>query len=229
MKEIDWQLVCSDPNLSHRYAVEVKNRFDILSQESDDIDLSYQKLSQATEEIAISTLPKRKKQKNSGFQSNALVKDARQKVEDACKRCESRPTRRALSALSDAQKELDDAYLTAEAAYISGEIANLSSLHHAQRHAASWKVINKLTGRKEKPTAKLKGGSSENRKSLWFDHFSKLLGQEPSTSDDDLPKIEISKDLAIKTGPFNLYEMQHVVNPISNNKSPGPDFIPTII
>ena len=141
MKQIYWQLVCSDPNLFHRYVEEANNQFDILSQESDEIDLSYQKLSQAPEEIEISTLPKKKKKKNSGFQSNALVRDARQKVEDVCKCCGSRSTRRALSALSDAQKELDDAYLTAEAAYISGEIANLSSLHHAQRHAASLKVI----------------------------------------------------------------------------------------
>ena len=86
-----------------------------------------------------------------------------------------------------------------------------------------------LTVQKENPTAKHKEGSSENRKSLWFDHFFTLLGQEPSTSDDNLPKIEISKDLAIKTGPFNLYELQYVVNSFPNNKSPGLDLISTII
>ena len=207
----------------------MKNRFETLTQDSEDMELCYQRLSQATQEIALSTLPKKKKQQNSGFQSNTLVKDARQKVVEASKRCQIRPTRRALHTLTLAQKELDDAYLSAEAAFISGEIDNLSSLHHAHRHAASWKVINKLTGRKETPTAKLKGGSAEKRKSLWFKHFSELLGKEPSTSDHDLPKMEIAKDLNIKTDPFNLDELQQVINSLSNNKSPGLDFIPTII
>ena len=96
MRQINWQLVCADPNLSHQFAVEVKNRFETLTQDSEDMELCYQRLSQATQEIALSTLPKKKKQQNSGFQSNTLVKDARQKVVEASKRCQIRPTRRAL-------------------------------------------------------------------------------------------------------------------------------------
>ena len=209
--------------------MDVKNRFDTLTQESDDMENLYQQLTQATQDVAISSLPKKKRLKNSVIDSSIMVKDARLEVEKASKRCEAQPTRRALKALTTAQKELDDAYLSAEAAYISGEISHLSSLHHDRRHAASWKVINKLTGRKEIPTSKLRGGSTETRKSLWFRHFSELLGQELSTSSIYLPKMEIAKDLDIKTDPFNLEELQEALKSFSNNKSPGLDYIPTIL
>ena len=156
MKQIDWRLVCSNEDISHQYAVDVKNRFDTLIQESDDMEVYYQQLVQVTQDVAISSLPKKKKQNNPAIDSNTMVSDARSKVEKASKRCETQPTRSALKALTAAQKELDDVYLSAEAAYISGEISRLSSLEHARRHAESWKVINKITGRKQLPTPKLR-------------------------------------------------------------------------
>lgn len=44
MKQINWQLVTSNPELASMYAIEVCNRFEILSEPDDDIDKQYQNI-----------------------------------------------------------------------------------------------------------------------------------------------------------------------------------------
>ena len=62
MKSIDWKEVSSYPTLSQKFSLEVFNKFSILSSEdmdSDNIESAYENLVRSTEEIAISTLPKK--------------------------------------------------------------------------------------------------------------------------------------------------------------------------
>lgn len=63
MKQIDWQLVTSNPQLASSYATAVHNRFEVLSEPNDDLETQYQNIT-ATEEIVLQTLPKKKKQTN---------------------------------------------------------------------------------------------------------------------------------------------------------------------
>ena len=131
--------------------------------------------------------------------------------------------------ITKAQNKLDEAYATAEADYIQGKINKIACLHTAKQHAASWKVINELSGRKEKPSIRIKGGSAAKRKSNWLLHFKSLLGNPPKLNDQPLPKIKISDELNIDTNQFTLEELKVVIKSFSNNKSPGLDNIPTIL
>ena len=63
MKSIDWKEVSSNPVLSKEFSLSVFNKFSVLSSDdinSNNIETVYDNLIKTTEEIAISTLPKRK-------------------------------------------------------------------------------------------------------------------------------------------------------------------------
>ena len=85
MKNIDWRKVLGDPNISSQYCVDVHNRFQVLSSndnanEVDDIDALYTKIQTASEEIALSSLPKRQKHKHTPINSADIVVTARENV-----------------------------------------------------------------------------------------------------------------------------------------------------
>ena len=71
MKGIDWKIVISSSEMKQTFALEVGNRFDALAESSDDIETTYNKLIQSTEEIALAR--------------NALL--------SAKKLCEEKPTK----------------------------------------------------------------------------------------------------------------------------------------
>ena len=79
MKGIDWRLVSSNTTLKQYFALEVRNRFDALSNPDDDINTCYNNLVTCTEEIALSlsTLPKKLKTNKAPLTAHELVKAAR--------------------------------------------------------------------------------------------------------------------------------------------------------
>ena len=57
------KILAQDKDLSHQFAVEVKNRFELLYEEinQDNVDESYTTLSKLTQEVAEELLPKKDK------------------------------------------------------------------------------------------------------------------------------------------------------------------------
>ena len=51
MKGIDWEFISSDPTLKHTFALEVKNRFDAISDPNDNIETMYSNLIKSNEEV----------------------------------------------------------------------------------------------------------------------------------------------------------------------------------
>ena len=127
--------------------------------EVDDIDALYTKIQTASEEIALSSLPKRKKHKHTPINSADIVVTAREKLKHVSSEYHTMPTRSRKKSLESAKKALDNAYLDAEADYIKGKIANISDLHINQKHSAAWKTINDITGRKSNQVVMTEGGS----------------------------------------------------------------------
>ena len=82
MKSIDWRKVAQDKNLSHQYAVEVKNRFELLHDEinQDNVDESYTTLSKLTQEVAEEMLPKKAKRAKYQPTTEICVEQAREKL-----------------------------------------------------------------------------------------------------------------------------------------------------
>ena len=79
------------------------------------------------------------------------------------------------------------------------------------------------------PAGKLNANSSEERKKLWYDHFSKLLGEKPTLQEEE--EIEnIFENLNIDDGPFSMEEYKKALNTCKEGKSPGEDgIVPEIL
>lgn len=229
MKLIDWPQVHNDSELCSAYAIEVKNRYNLLTLPDDDVETKYSNLIAANEHVCLSFLPKKTKVKRKPLFDDDLVKNARKNFETAKVKHQARATRRSTKTLSSAQKALDDAYLTAESLYIQGKINSIKEFHTSNQHSASWKVINEISGRKEHPSIQLKGGSAEKRRDNWHNHFQKLLGNPPKVDGDPLPLNQIFNTLDISTNPFSIDELEKTLKQFVNNKSSGLDQIPTIL
>ena len=106
-------------------------------------------------------------------------------------------------------------------------IEQVETANARSRHGESWRLINAITGRKASKRGMLKGNSKEERVTKWFEHFSNLLGKEPTLpnelNDDDLPQI--LHDLNIDDGDFTLEEYQFAKKSLKEGKQAGPDNI----
>merc|ERR1712015_151746 len=160
MKSIDWRKVAHDNNLSHQYAVEVKNRFELLHNEinQDNVDESYTTLSKLTQEVAEEMLPKKSKSTKYQPTTEICVEQAREKLKLISNEYHRSPTALLKVSLELAKRSLDEAYLQAEADYINGKISNIANLHISKQHHAAWNTISEISGKRSKSSVRLKGG-----------------------------------------------------------------------
>ena len=63
MKQIDWENVVANKDLSSLYSTTVKNRFDALSSSDDDVDQTYNNIVNSVEEVALEILPQKPNRK----------------------------------------------------------------------------------------------------------------------------------------------------------------------
>ena len=96
---------------------------------------------------------------------DSRVREARKDLEKAKQKYEQRPTRSAFKETTKVQVKLDEAYTSADADYIQVEIDKISRLHTAKQHAAAWKTINKLSGRKSNHRYNSRGVQMKSAKS----------------------------------------------------------------
>ena len=79
--------------MKETFVVELRNHFDMLSEPSDDIQTIYNKLKHSTEEVALTTLPKKEKVKKQPHNAHALVKNACKDVLTDETQYKDKPTR----------------------------------------------------------------------------------------------------------------------------------------
>ena len=169
IKSIDWKEVATNPDLSKQFSVAVYNRFETLSGNVDlqlgNIEQIYSNLISATEEVAQEMLPKKQRGKRSESVKCPSVKLARDQLKSISLDYHQNPTKHKKKVLEMAKKQLDESYLNAEADYINGKIADISSLHISKKHHAAWQTIGEISGKRSKPTIRIKGGSNSTRMS----------------------------------------------------------------
>ena len=95
-----------------------------------------------------------------------------------------------------------------------------------KKYGTAWKVINSMTGRKKSKEGLVKGETPDQRKDVWFNHFSKLLGAAPDVDDPDEEIPAIFEGLDIPDGPFTTAEYRTVKTSLERGKGAGPDEIP---
>ena len=233
MKSIDWKQVASDQKVSQEFAVEVHNRFQALPIhfiDNDSVDAVYENLIKTTEEVAIATLPKKKKGNSNKPCNTKKVKDARVTLKQISEKYHKVPTQAHKIQLIMAKKRLDDAYLDSEVDYINGKIQNLGKQHKNHQHHQAWKTIKELAGKTQKAGIRIKGGSAKARLLNWTNHFKSLLGKKSTLPrSNSLPSVQISEQLNIDTSSFSITELQTATKQLSTSKAFGPDNIPALI
>ena len=99
-------------------------------------------LIRSTEDIALSTLPKKKNKSKCKLSHSPSVTQARIHLKSISLAYHRSPSMLLRIQLVEAKKKLDEAYLTAEADYINGKISQLYDEHIANKHRLAWKTIS---------------------------------------------------------------------------------------
>ena len=157
------------------------NRFSELCTEETGPHDKYQLITSCVEEVALNSFPRRKKNLSTQRSLSALesITQAREEFHMQNNNFLLSPTEIAKAKVDKARNNLQTAYDTATSELPQENIDNISSLHASKQHSAAWKTINEITGRKDKPSTFVKGGSAEMHKEDWLRHFNKLL-EKPS-------------------------------------------------
>ena len=138
MKSIDWKEVSSNHHaLSKQFSLDVYDKFSILSYvdiDSNNMETVYENLVKSTQEIALSTLPKKKGRGNNKINNGDKVLKARSILKTKSQNYHKTPTQNNKIQLIAAEKDLDNAYLDAEVNFIQGKIDNLSMEHISKKH-----------------------------------------------------------------------------------------------
>ena len=153
---------------------EVFNKFQSLSVSeitTENVEEVYGNLVKSTEEVAMATLPKKKKRAQSKPSQSLGVIEARNHLKSISLAYHHSPSQLLKIQLINAKKSLDDAYLNAEVDFISGKINKLSNEHISKRHHLAWKTIKDLSGKSSGCSVKIKGGSAYKRLESWSTHF----------------------------------------------------------
>ena len=87
-----------------------------------------------------------------------------------------------------------------------------------------WNLLNEVSGRRSSKKDILKDKNKGERIRSWYNHFSHLLGKEPTISDDCGAQVQtIFEDLQIETGPFTKKEYLAVKKYLKLGKVSGED------
>ena len=221
----DWKVLRHDTDLQERYTAEVRNRYESLFVESDTPTEKYGKFVSSTKDAAKEMIPVVPKTKSIHLSDNPRVSKARINLQTASKKYEIKRSKENRIEVKACKQAINNIYEELEEKELTERINDINQAHVTQQHGKAWKLINDITGRKNTPAGKLNAKSQEERKKLWYDHFSKLLGEKPTLHDEEEEIEDILVNLGIDDGPFTMEEYKKAVNTCKEGKSPGEDGI----
>ncbi|GFS04962.1 hypothetical protein ElyMa_002925900 [Elysia marginata] len=97
------------------------------------------------------------------------------------------------------------------------------------KHVESWKLINKITGRKEGKKCIAKEKSKEHRIQKLFTHFQNLLSKKPVRKRAEVEIEPILQDILIEDGNFTMEDLKKAKKILRDGKQAGPANIPSEI
>ena len=167
------------------FTIQVFNKFQLLSSSdvgTEDVEDVYSKLIKSTEEVALATLPKKKRRSEVKPTASQRVVDARTKLKSISSAYHKDASQTRGVELNMAKKQLDDAYLDDEVDYISGRVDDLSRYHINNKHYLAWKTVKDLAGKNNTSSVRIKGGSAKKRLENLANSFINLLGNGHSNT-----------------------------------------------
>ena len=222
----DWSaLRCKD--LQQRYTVKIRNKYTELCTETISATERYDHLIQANKEAAKELLPVKKTNKKKCLSTDPRVVEARQNIQIAFTEYVTDSNTESQAKLQEEKVNLQSIYDKIIEEELESMIRRVENADDKSKHGERWRLINDISGRKTAKNGILKGKGREDRLKQWYEHFSNLLGSEPTVTgdpDEDIPTVlEITN---IKTGLFDHSELAAAKKRSAVGKLPGPDGIP---
>lgn len=218
-----WSQLANDAHLQQRYAVEIRNRFQVL-EEAEDISAGYERFIEANQAAAETCLPEVPKIRRKERCLDPRVVKAREIMQTSHREFTADRTGCGKREMYQRSKEeLYRVYAVIEQEELTRKVSEVEEAHNNLRHAQSWKLINEISGRKSSQSAKINGKSAEERVGAWKTHFKNLLGSPPVVDNEDETIPQMLQDLPIPDGPFSMEEYQKAKASIKCGKSCGED------
>ena len=223
----DWYVLKDDKDLQLIYSIKVQNRYAELCalDESTDATQKYGNLVIANNETAEEMIPAKKLQKRRVESTDPRIVNARNNVNNAfIKYLEDTSEQNQLN-LQIEKNTLKMAYEKIFEEDLENSIRKVENADLRAQHKESWKLINKISGRKATKKGKIKANSNEDRVTKWFEYFKQLLGNEPVVTDEDEEIAMVINKLEIDEGPFTIGELEKAKKRLKAGKAAGPDGI----
>ena len=223
----DWS-VLKNKNTSKEYSIMTRNRFEILNKNKDcdgSATSLYENFVKANDETSNLLIPKKEKLKIKIISEDTRIIDARDKVNVAFSIYSKTPTDSNQDTLRHAKQKLQSEYDNIESEELDRDIQGIEQANKLSKHAASWKLINKITGRKLSKRCIIKARNKEDRLTIWYEYFKKLLGDTHEINNTEI-KVIYPETLDISVGYFTNSEYTKVKNNLIDGKATGPDGIP---
>ena len=168
MKKVDWRSLSADPQLGYDYAVEVRNRFNVLLQEKSDPDQSnYTLLVDSAKSTALDMLPKKRPKKQVNPYCDPNIAHHRNILKEASLAHRTAPSYATKDHLEACKKKLDSVYTSVTERVIKEKTSLLESTNPEHRHFSSWNIIKEITSSNTTPLSKVPGETSEERLKVW--------------------------------------------------------------
>ena len=226
-KKYHWIRLQNPETLRH-YQLELRNRFDLLTDEVEDPDVIHKNtvnIIGLSAQTAVGNPPKRSPKKWVSDATLALItrRDNAKKRHYQRKSIASKNTWKTLATL------VQKSYQEDERKFIQKQIDNLEQANLQGSSRKVWKIMNSICDNTTPCPAgkvkKLDGSIANSPKELlseWQKYFSNLLNAPPVTSTRNIPPAE--EDLDIDVGDFSLDELEKAIKSLNNYKAPGFDY-----
>ncbi len=199
-----WYAFANNRTLQEQYAVEVKNRFQLLQDECQ--TERYARFIKANRDVAESCVPVKQKKKRVQLHNHPKVEEARQKVKDTYQAHVDATTEDSGEAVQRAKEKLFNTYNKLKGDDILSKDSQVESASKEQQYSEAWAIINEVTGRRTTNAGQVEGASPVGRVHTWYKHFSQLLGNPPQVLDEDHEISTVFESLPIDDAPFTMIE-----------------------
>ena len=215
----DWSAL-KDGDLQQLYTVKIRNKYQSLCTDNETATETYAHLITANNETANELMPRKKKTKKKRVSDDARVTDVREKTEIASSRYINNSTDINREELQKCKKELQSTYDAVEEEELDRMIREVEDTNAKSKHQESWRLINKITGRKTEKQSIIKAKSKEERIQKWYKHFKNLLGNEPAVEGELEEEITpVLQKLGISDCPFSAEEYEAARKSIVEGKA----------